>query len=452
MQTSFARLLLVLLAPGLLSGLAGCSSSSAAGRGSSSTAAVASTSGGADAGARRSASSAAATADGEPKPAAVGDDKQSAAADKPAAETPVSPEAKKEFDKLQPPTIVATAAPKDGNTITVNAMIGQINGRAIYASTVLEPLEGQLRAWAGTLPQREFRGAAAKLVGERLYQIVFDTLFLGEAERHLSEEERFGLKVNLRMNREELVRRYGAGSEPRADEEMKKKTSKGLEETLNNIRQSMLIRKYQDDVILPKITVSRRDVERFYFDAANYDKYNPKPGRKIRQMRTDGEVAAGEIDKQLAAGKSFAEVAATRFNQFNRDSGGLMVLKDAKDKEIEFIEGEKVFGPAPLNDALLKLAAGQHSPRIAVTTSGKDTYYWLFVEALSEGKRVPLREAQLQIEQQIRGVQYVMLEQRYRKKLFEDAGYSVDLSASNPLAEMNRALVEIALNIYGGAK
>ena len=359
----------------------------------------------------------------------------------------VSPEAEKELDKLKTPTIVAT---KPGDlTFTVNAMIGQVNGRPLYASTVLEPLAGQLRAWGSTLSARDFRTATNKLVGERLYQIVFDTLFLGEAERHLTENERFGLKVNLRMNREELVRRYGNGSEPQADEEMRKKTGKGLNETLDNVKQSILIRKYQDDVIMPKITVSRRDVERFYYDPKNYEKFNPKPGRKIRMIRVATAPQASEIDRLLAAGKPFAEVAKERFNQNNRDGGGLMVTKDAKDNTIEFIQGDKVFGIEPLNTAVLALKAGQHSPRIVTGSGATETYWWVFVEEINEGKHVPIREAQLQIEQQIRGMQYLMLEQRYRKKLFEDAGYNLEATTNNPMAEMGQALVEIAVNVYG---
>ncbi len=348
-----------------------------------------------------------------------------------------------------PPATPAPAAPVDA--FTINAMIGQINGKPLYASTVLAPLEGQLRAWSSTLSPRDFRMATTRLVGNRLYQIVFDTLFLGEAQRQLTEQERFGLKINLRMNRQELVRRYGAGSEPLADEEMRKKTGKGLEETLDGIRQAILIRKYQNDVIMPKITVSRRDVERYYNEPANYEKYNPKPGRKIRIIRVGTNAQASDVERQLAEGKAFAEVAAVRFNQFNREGGGLMTIKDAKENTIEFVQGDKVFGIEPLNEALLKLKAGQASPRITTGTGRDELHWWVFVEAISEGKHIPLREAQLQIEQQIRGMQYLMLEQRYRKKLFEDAGFDIDLSSENPLGntDMNKALVEIAITVYG---
>lgn len=366
-----------------------------------------------------------------------------------AAQPAGATEAEKELDKLKTPTIVA--AKTDESSYTVNAMIGQINGRPIYASTVLEPLEGQIRAWGSTLSPRDFRSATNKLIGDRLYQIVFDQLFLGEAERNLSEEERFGLKVNLRMNREELVRRWGAGSAPQADEEMRKKTGKGLEETLNTIKQTILIRKYQDDVIMPRITVSRRDVERFYYDPVNYEKFNPKPGRKIRIIRVATGAQASDIDRQLSEGKPFTEVAAARFNQYNREGGGLMTITDEKEKTIDFIQGDKVFGIEPLNEALVKLKAGQTSPRITTGTGKDELHWWLHVEQVNEGKQLSMRDAQLLIEQQIRGKQYQILEQRYRKKLFEDAGYSLESRVDNPLAEMGRALVEVAVNVYGPA-
>ena len=53
------------------------------------------------------------------------------------------------------------------------------------------------------------------------------------------------------------------------------------------------------------------------------------------------------------------------------------------------------------------------------------------------------------IEQQIRGMQYMVLSKRYQNKLFTEAGYS-DPKSDNPLSQMNKALVEIALNLYGG--
>ena len=65
---------------------------------------------------------------------------------------------------------------------TVDAMVGQVNGKPIYASTVFESIFEQLAALGRSLPRAEFRQRAGQLIEARLGQIVTDALILGEAE------------------------------------------------------------------------------------------------------------------------------------------------------------------------------------------------------------------------------------------------------------------------------
>ncbi|MEX2214693.1 MAG: hypothetical protein WD768_11225 [Phycisphaeraceae bacterium] len=362
----------------------------------------------------------------------------------------ITPELKRELDQIKPPSVVAApiATAKDAGTLTVDAMIGQVNGRPIYASQVLEPLKAQLNAMGQQMARAEFRNAAARILSERLYQIVFDSLFLAEAERRMTEQERFQLKVMMHLNRQELIRKYGAGSEPAANDELKKTTNRTLEETLEGVRQTILVRRYQDEVIYPKIAVSKRDVERFYNRPEVYEKYNPKPGRKVRLIRVANKTSAAKVDALFAEGKTFIEIAKDPVNQYNPKSEGKFMSLDKNNKDTDLHQGENLFSIDALNDALAKLKAGEHSPRIVVSNQLGDLYFWILFEEVIVGTRKSLPEVQLEIEQQIRGLQYMMIEQRYRKKLFEDAGYVVDGSTANPLDEMAASLVKIAVGLY----
>ena len=336
-------------------------------------------------------------------------------------------------------------------------MIGQVNGRPLYASEVLQPLEGQFRAIAARTTKAEFRAVVDKVIGDRLFEILFNILYLGEAERNLTEQERFSVKIVLRLNREELVRKHGSGSEARADEELKRKTGKNMEETLEGIRQRMLVEKYQNDIIFPKISVSRRDVERFYNEPANYDKFNPKPGRKIRVIRVarrEGDNQASlqakveRIEKALAEGKPFAEVAADQANLFNREGGGKFTLTEGE-KTTDVIQGTKLFGPEPVNEAIARLGAGQRSERITVGAGENVNHWWIYIEEIITGKSRSLQDAQLEIEQILKAQQYLIIETRYRKKLFDDAGYNVDpANLNDPMNLMRRSLVDIAMNMH----
>ncbi len=344
----------------------------------------------------------------------------------------IDPSLVKEFDNLPKPTIVSNVkkVKQEGRTITVNAMIGQVNGRPIFASDVLDPIDAQLAAMGSTQPRRVFIQSSLKTIQQRLVTIVFDSLFLGEAQRKLSEQEVFRVNIIMKLQREELIRKWGEGSEAKAQKTIVEKTGKTLDETLLAVRHRLLIRKYQDETIYPRISVSRRDVERYYND--NYDEFNPKPGRILRLMRTLSKRDADTLDARLKAGEAFAKVARSSKNKYQASKGGLMS---------EPAVGEKVFGFDDLNKAMLTLKQGEHSDRITIDNAGNKSYWWLYIEKIDEGKKKSLRDVQLQIEQQLKAGQQLRLQERYRRKLFQEGSF-------NPIDDMSRALIEIVLSKY----
>lgn len=331
----------------------------------------------------------------------------------------------REIARLPKPTIVASAAPSAAG-YTVDAMVGQVNGRALYTQSVFEPIHEQLAALGRTLPRATFRVRAKELINKRLDEIVTDALILGEAERDLSEMEKYGLQRLLKEEREELLRKWGSGSEFVANQNLIEKTGKTLDQKVEERRAVLLVQRYMRAKLFPKINVTRKDIERYYFE--HEKEFNPPPGRVVRVIRATDNAAADRVEAALAQGTPFQEVAASKNNAFRARDAGLMP---------EASTGDEVFTVAELNDALKKLAAGKHSQRVR---AGNDSW-WVMVESITTGKTRTLRDVQLDIEELLKRQRYQYLSSRYRQKLFTEGSY-------NPLEEMGASLLQVAMSRY----
>lgn len=326
----------------------------------------------------------------------------------------------------------------------VDAMVGQVNGQPIYAREVLKPLDAELEVMGRQLSPEVFRGRltrpaadGARLIPDRLTGIVIDALILGEAERDLSDQEQFAVKNRLKEIREELLDRF-YNSITLAETSLRESTGQGLDETIEGRRKAMIVERYVRQKLLPKVNVTRYDIENYY--SMHLDEFNESAGRKVRIVRTDSPTRADEIDAALSAGTSFIEVASSRLNRYKPGDGGLYSERTA---------GEQIFGPAPLNKAVLALDAGEHSTRI----EHGGFHIWLFVEEIDPGQEKSLAEAQAFIRGKLQRLQYTHLFDRYRGRLF--ASYIDSLKRlqkvggpDTSLQHMTDMLVDIAVSRY----
>jgi len=313
---------------------------------------------------------------------------------------------------------------------TVDAMVGQVNGKPIYANTVFEPILEQLSVLGKSLPRSQFQLRAKQLIEGRLGQIIADALILGEAESDLSDQEHAGLQNILKQKREELIRFWGRGSVAVAEDNLVRQTSRSLEETLTSARQQMLVQRYLRQKLFPKINVTRKGVERYYNNHLN--EYMPPPSRTLRLIYVTQDADADKIDQMFQRGVVFTEIASSDLNQYRPDAGGLMSQKAI---------GQEVFSQPQLNKAMLRLGVGEHSPR----TRAGDRYWWIAVESIDQPTGKTLSEVQLEIEGLIRQRQFQTLTQRYRADLFRNGSY-------NPIETMSDSLVKIAINRFGASE
>lgn len=329
------------------------------------------------------------------------------------------------LERMPKPVIIATTR-KAGQdeAYTMDAMVGQVNGQAIYASTLFEPIHEQLLALGRSRTRLQFRTQARQLISARLDQIVTDALILGEAERDLSDQEQQALQGMLKEERAKLVRRYG-GTPTLANEELRRIEGKSVDQKITETRQMLIVKRYLSQKLYPKINVTRRDIERYYRD--HDAEFNPPPGRLLRVIRVSEPSQAQRIDEALAQGKPFAQLAAEPMNQYKRDSGGLM----------EKVVGDEIFDPKPLNQAVLALKVGEHTPRIKIN----DNFWWVSLEAFDSGRTRPLRDVQIEIEDRLKRQRFNFLSTQYRSKLFNQGSY-------NPVDEMGEGLLQVALSRY----
>jgi len=326
------------------------------------------------------------------------------------------------------PLAVAQSTEPRPQRFVLDAMVGQVNGKPVYAETVLSPMHEELKRLGATMPRATFQLRARDLVDRRMRQIVFDTLILGEAERNLSEREQLGLKFELSRREEELLRRYGQKSRTLADTNAVQATGKTVAQLLEEQRQRLVIEHYLRQKLEPRINVTAKDIERYY--DTHPEIYNPSPGRRLRVIRCTNEADAKQVVAMLDEGTPFADVAAMDQNVYKRDEAGLFPQESSR--------GDMVFSGIPkLNDAMLALKPGEHSDMV----ESQGNYWFVFVESISDGKKKSIGDVQDEIHDMLYRQQYNTLNVRYQQTLFNEGSY-------NSLTEMSDAVLSVAMSRY----
>ncbi|WP_428387437.1 peptidyl-prolyl cis-trans isomerase [Mucisphaera sp.] len=305
----------------------------------------------------------------------------------------------------------------------IDGMVGQVNGRAIYARTVLEPLEIQLATLARQLDRQRFQAQAQQAVVTRLQEIIQSRLILAAAERDLDERGRLILDASLRFHREELVRQFGRGSLAIAEQQIMLREGITLDDKVEEFRQNFLIRGYQMKNLRPLIDVRRRDIERYYRE--HEDQFNPPAERTIRMIRVNDDDEAQRVQDALAEGYTFEAVAATPVNQML--GGGL----------IDGLVGEQPLRQDNINQAIVSLEVGAWTGPIPFGQG------LVFIELVENN--VPPRQTLTDAQQQIRNIlvnqQLRELSQTRRIELVEEASHT-------PIREMGEAIMDIVMTRY----
>ncbi len=358
-------------------------------------------------------------------PVAEGPAASQAAPLEPATELPTDTT---DTSRSAPPAQAAATAPSPridpDDPLPIDGMIGQINGRPVYANDVLADLADSLRAKGRQLARAEFEKQAEAEITEAIRATLQSRLILAEAERSLTENEWNGVRFMREERRNELLRMHGLGSLKATDRVLREDTGRGLDETLQRFQEGIITRTYVNRNLMALINVSRRDIERYYRE--NLARFQPEPIRDLTIIVTDSRDVAGEIESQLGQGTPFSELAAGPMNQL------------ANDGRMQSIRGDHPFGRAEIETPMLAAAEGEWFGPIEV----QDGRLWFVrVDRVELGEQLSLEDAQASIEATLREQQRSLRTQQFIERLRREGNFT------DP-AEMVKSLTRIAVSRY----
>lgn len=320
-----------------------------------------------------------------------------------------------------------------GEAVLIDAKVGDVNGKPIYASRFLAPMADRLRQEALQRPRNEWRLFAKREIERALAGFVEDELLRAEAMASLTPAQRQGLFAFVERVQRDLVAQ-NRGSREQASRRLFQEEGTTIEQFTAARRERELINFQLETQVNKRVSVTWRDIQQAY--ERNYEQFNSPPTFRFRLIRvlTDNAEGIKTVTESLAAGSPFAEVAATPANVNDRTNKGL-VLKEVKG------DPEKMeFFPNPALDAAAKqIRVGETRGPIDMGTSQA----WLALEAIDQ-RSVPLYQAQLGIENVLRESRETVERARYIDRLKSRA------NISNPEETVSR-LVDIATERYYNA-
>lgn len=316
-------------------------------------------------------------------------------------------------------------------TFVVDQMVGQINGKPIYADEFFKTMDARLRQEAARLPLQKWVAQVKKDVGGALWDEVRDQLYLSEFQTSLTQEQRMGVRAFIEDLRHNIQRSYGGSSEV-ANEKLQQQEGVTLRQKVQNEADQEFIRAQLRSSIAQRIQVSFKDIQLYY--QQNYDRFHPVPVAVFRVIRVplSSTKRVDEVESRLASGESPVDVAAD-LSDWATDDHNMYRIKIG---EGGFAK-TTFWGAEALNTATQALKPGQITPRIDVGSRA----WWIYLDDIDAPPSQTLYEAQVEIEQEIQNARFAQEQQRYLKSLMSKANMT-------RFDEMVKRLVAYAVERY----
>jgi len=314
-----------------------------------------------------------------------------------------------------------------GETLVADAIVGDINGKPIYATEFFDELDARFRAEASRLPRNQFLARAQREIRRKLNELVERELLRAEAIASLPEEaRRFGIQAFVRQISEGERRKYGgirAGAERALGED--------LEHYAREQTEQQLIQFQFQQAITDRLNISWREIQQEY--ERRYGEFNPDPVAEFRwiRVRASNTEDVRAIEEALASGMAFEEAASLPANGYEPDLGGLLSVSFKEPYEqASFLALDEV------NEAARRLDPGESAGPIR----SRGFVNWIELERI-ERRSTPLYDAQRVLEVQRRRALGQKELQRYIRRLKERASFT-------DIDEMTSRLLQIAADRY----
>ncbi|MGH7243950.1 MAG: hypothetical protein ACREJD_11070 [Phycisphaerales bacterium] len=276
------------------------------------------------------------------------------------------------------PALGARTPDPVGPPVFVDAKVGDVNNRAIYASAFLEDMIDRLKAKYEEMrkinpkmAKAAWRQFARSEIQRKLDSIIEDEVLRAEALNQLQPEQKAGFFNWLQSVRSEVVAE-NRGIEAAANENLSAQNGTSLDQTMKNREQQELIKFILQSRIYSRANVSWRDIQIAY--EKNYDLFNPPPIASFL-IFTIPKGDLPEIEKvraRLAAGEDFDDIArekTPRIDEHDRFSD--------RPYEGDYAKAD-FFGPKDLNEEVRKLTPGRWVGPIVFKTDA----YWIKLERI----------------------------------------------------------------------
>lgn len=308
-------------------------------------------------------------------------------------------------------TSAPEAVPESSQRWIVDGLLGQINGRPVFANEFLLPLEATLLNLAANPDRAAARAAMNRLIRERFNAFVNSELIISEAESQLSPEQKQGLLAWLRSIQEgEIAARGGtrAGAQASLEEEL----GVDIEEFLRDRRDRALAGTILQRRVEPRTIVSNREVEREY--RRREAEFNPPPTVRIGRIRLTARDAErlAEAQRLFAEGRSFSDVVT---------SLGLADGGEWRKFEIppEMPLAEAIERNTELATAIRQALSGLDidQPSKPTEQGGATIWYAILGVDTPPGRSLYDADVQLQLRAELRGRRNAIEESRYISRL-----------------------------------
>jgi len=316
--------------------------------------------------------------------------------------------------------------------IVIDEMVGQINGRPVYAAEFLRSLDDILRAEAIEKERDQWIQTAGQLIQNQLLERIRDELLIAEFNADLSYEERIGLFSFIEQIQQGIVDR-DLGSAARADERLRTQENVSLRGKAQEQFNREIVFEQLRREVTRKVQVSWRDIRRYY--EQNIEIFQPPATAKLRVLRVD-LAERDMVGRLLEQANDRAEFIAQR-TTFRRSEGGVIELELGQSG----LAGAEFFGPPELNDPATRLDPGMVSDPVEFAGA----VWWLWLEEIIQPEVISLYDAQNRIEQAIRSEREQLERSRYFQRLFGSSTMT-----EQQLGEMRDRLIQFAIDRYLG--
>ena len=314
----------------------------------------------------------------------------------------------------------------------IDALVGHINGRPLFASEFFEQMDARLRSEAQRMTAQEWLRFAREEIGLALRDRIRDELLLAELEASLSSDERLGLLGFVQQLRTNIVSQ-NFGSASVADRNLLEQEGLTLDEKVRQTRNRELVRMQLQRALGGRTIVSWREVLQAY--ERDSERFRPPPVATLRMIWTaanDAETAVA-IGERLRAGEPFESIASdASVNSYRAGDGGLHTVALSRDGYAE----SRIFSPEPLDQAARSLSPGETTGPFDF--NGRSV--WITLERIEDNASL-LYDVQLTLYDELLSQRFTENQARYFGRLIERGSLS-------DIADMERRLFELAAERY----